>query len=491
MNKAVYYRLIALWVLNEALLGGIIHGFRIPVSGLVVGSAAVVCICLIAYYVPEKGAILKATIIVAIFKMMLSPQASFQAHIAVFFQGLVGELLFRNRSWYRVTCVLFAVVALLESGLQRILVLTFIYGNDFWKVLNDFIGGLTKRKTHLNYSLMIGTAYVALHFIVGIFVGWWASILPAHISKWRKDTKNLLASVAGGSTLSQPTGKRKKRVKAGLLIVWLLLIALYVQSYYNLGTPWLPAHRSLKILVRSIIIILAWYFVLAPMLTKFLFAWLKKKQSVSAEEIQQVLDLLPSTKQLAISSWRHTTRDKGWKRITKWMKLVLVNALHPAQESNFIILSAPIQTGKTSALLEWSGKRLDCYGVLTPVIESKRFFMDVESRELFPMEAVSGEKEVLTVGKYIFSKASFEKASGILQASIHKPGWLIIDEVGPLELRGEGFSDVVKEIVANRKEKVVLVVRKGMEDKAMEYFKLTNCLVIEETSQLLVFAGKA
>src|SRR4030095_12568096 len=111
---------IALWVLCEAMLGGIIHGFKIPISGLVVGSCAVICICLIAYYVPVKGSIIKATIIVAIFKMMLSPQAPLPAYIAVFFQGLMGELLFWKKRYYRLCCLLLGVIALLESGLQRI-----------------------------------------------------------------------------------------------------------------------------------------------------------------------------------------------------------------------------------------------------------------------------------------------------------------------------------------------------------------------------------
>ena len=54
INQQLYYRLIALWVVCEALLGGIIHGFKLPVSGLIVGSSAVVCICLIAHYVPSR-----------------------------------------------------------------------------------------------------------------------------------------------------------------------------------------------------------------------------------------------------------------------------------------------------------------------------------------------------------------------------------------------------------------------------------------------------
>src|SRR5436190_12902828 len=152
-DRGIYYRLIALWVLCEAMLGGIIHGFKIPVSGLIVGSCAVICICLIAYYVPAKGAIIKATIIVAVFKMMLSPQAPPPAYIAVFFQGLMGELLFWKKRFFSLSCLLFGVIALLESGLQRILTLTIIYGNDLWKVINDFINGITKQKTTTNYSL--------------------------------------------------------------------------------------------------------------------------------------------------------------------------------------------------------------------------------------------------------------------------------------------------------------------------------------------------
>jgi hypothetical protein len=116
----IYFRLIGLWILCEAVLGGIIHGLRIPVSGLIVGSSAVVCICLIAWYNPLKGTILKATIIVAIFKMMLSPQAPPTAYVAVFFQGILGEAIFWKRRLYTVSCILFGALALIESGLQRI-----------------------------------------------------------------------------------------------------------------------------------------------------------------------------------------------------------------------------------------------------------------------------------------------------------------------------------------------------------------------------------
>src|SRR5258706_3841303 len=217
-DKLIYYRLIALWVLCEAMLGGIIHGFKIPVSGLIVGSCAVICICLIAYYIPAKGAIIKATIIVAIFKMMLSQQAPPPAYIAVFFQGLIGELLFWKKRFFRLSCLLLGVIALLESGLQRIIVLTIIYGNDLWKVINDFINGITKQKKTTNYSLIIASGYVLLHFVAGLLTGWWASVLPNRITKWGKEEGNKIVARNDFTATVPARSNRKQQLKKGLFI---------------------------------------------------------------------------------------------------------------------------------------------------------------------------------------------------------------------------------------------------------------------------------
>ena len=56
--------------------------------------------------------------------------------------------------------------------------------------------------------------------------------------------------------------------------------------------------------------------------------------------------------------------------------------------------------------------------------------------------------------------------------SIDKNGWLVVDEIGPLELRGEGFSDVLKMIVRERKERTLLVVRKALIDDVISQFEL-------------------
>jgi nucleoside-triphosphatase THEP1 len=486
IDKLIYYRLIALWVLCEAMLGGIIHGFKIPVSGLVVGSCAVICICLIAYYVPAKGAIIKATLIVAIFKMMLSPQAPFPAYIAVFFQGLTGELLFWEKRFFRLSCLLFGVIALLESGLQRIIVLTIIYGNDLWKVINDFINGITKQKRATNYSFIIGSGYVVLHFIIGLLAGWWGSALPGLIVKWNTEEGNKIVITNDIAATVPVRSKRKGQLKKGLFIVWIVLILLYVQSYFKIGTPLLPSHVSLKILVRSLIIILSWYFILGPLLKQWLHHWLQKKKTQSQQDIQQVLQLLPATQQLVVQCWRFTAGKKGWKRMVACSKLILVNALTPVISRQIFILTGPVQSGKTTSLVNWSEKRNDVYGILTPVVNGKRVFINTHTHEQFPMEAMENETEVLSIGKFVFSKTSFDKAQQIIDDAIDKKGWLIIDEIGPLEMRREGFYEILNEVLKHQpeKQKILLVIRDGMLENVNGFFDLTNATVIYNVSGL-------
>jgi nucleoside-triphosphatase THEP1 len=148
------------------------------------------------------------------------------------------------------------------------------------------------------------------------------------------------------------------------------------------------------------------------------------------------------------------------------------------------ILSAPVQSGKTSSLINWSAARKDVYGILTPVINGKRVFMNAQTKEQFPMEA-TGDEETLEVGRFVFSKAGFDKAIQIIREAVNKKGWLIIDEIGPLELRGEGFCEVLKEVLAQRNNKLLLVVREGLLEQVKEYFGISAATGINEISSVL------
>jgi nucleoside-triphosphatase THEP1 len=155
-------------------------------------------------------------------------------------------------------------------------------------------------------------------------------------------------------------------------------------------------------------------------------------------------------------------------------------------EPRIYILTGEIGEGKTTALQKWAGGIHDVGGILSLVADGKRLFLDLGSKDIFPMEAGADEKNILAVGKFLFSRNSFDKAIDILRKGIGKTKWLLLDEIGPLELRGEGFYDVIKEMIQanNREQKILLVVRQSLVNEVIEYFHInrSELLIINKAS---------
>jgi nucleoside-triphosphatase len=140
-----------------------------------------------------------------------------------------------------------------------------------------------------------------------------------------------------------------------------------------------------------------------------------------------------------------------------------------------IILTGEIQTGKTTTLFNWVKDRKDVAGVLTPVVEGKRFFYSIPGRDYYNMEAVENETEILKVGRFLFSAAQFEKTNDSILKWLNEPLWkyLIIDEIGPLELNQQKglWSSMVNMRDLNHKPVIILVVRASLSGKVKEIFE--------------------
>lgn len=328
-DKQIYYRLIALWVLCEGILGGMMHTIKIPFTGIVVSSGAVICICLIAYYVPVKGAILRATIIVAIFKLMLSPHTPPTAYVAVFFQGFIGQILFLSLRFFRLSCILLAVLALVESAIQRILVVTVLYGDNFWKAVNEFIRKLTGNSLVNNYSLTVAAGYVIMHVFIGLLVGVFAGSIVWQSRSWSILHREYLIPQTDEehNEIRPNTTKKKKKTKYLFLFIWIALIILFLQSYLHIGKSLIPAQVSLQIILRSLLIILTWYFLINPLLSSLIKNWLNRQQIKSQSDINQIVLILPSARDIFLKSWELSSSAKGLKRLSVFCKIVLVNTL--------------------------------------------------------------------------------------------------------------------------------------------------------------------
>ncbi len=321
-ERPALIRLTALWALNEAGLGGLMHLFRSPFTGIFVGGAAILLIAMIGHIAKRPGpAILRALLLVLIIKGMVSPHSPLPAYLAVSFQGLMGALLFSLLPSFRLAALLLGVLGLLEAALQKLLVLTVLFGMPLWESIDAFIDyvlqkfGLLADGAGVQGSLWLIGLYVGLYLASGLLIGWLAGRLPAEV---KAAAARLSLPAVKPDTAEEGEKPARRPIWQRPIVRWIAFILLALLGIYLLA----PASRQLLsplwLLARVVGIIAAWYFLLSPLLMRLLKHFLKKKASGYREEVETALELLPVFRYLARAAWAETRGMNGWRR---WKEL--------------------------------------------------------------------------------------------------------------------------------------------------------------------------
>jgi nucleoside-triphosphatase THEP1 len=61
-----------------------------------------------------------------------------------------------------------------------------------------------------------------------------------------------------------------------------------------------------------------------------------------------------------------------------------------------------------------------------------------------------------------------------------KTSWLVVDEVGPLELRGEGFHNVVTDLLIKHPGNIILVIREQLVEEVVKSFNINHYTILGE-----------
>lgn len=327
-NKLLFYRLVGLWAICEGMIGGTIHALKLPITGLVVGACSIICISLIAYYLPQKKFIVQATLLVAIFKFILSPYSPFAAYLAVFFQGFVGSLLFYNTKYFKTKCLLLAVITFSESAIQRIIIMVIIYGTQLWKAIDLFIQSFTNATSVTPYSIIITYLYLLFHVFVGIIVGIFIGKLPQYFES--KEAKNLLFTIDAKidlQNLDKLATNQNKPVKPLKLITWIILGILFICSFFIEINQKSLQFIILQIFIRSFFILLTWNILINPILNKKFNTWLLNKKEQSNTEIHEIQKVMPTLQYIITRSWEVSSSKSSVNRLSLFCKTLFVNVL--------------------------------------------------------------------------------------------------------------------------------------------------------------------
>lgn len=332
INISRVQRIIALWGFSEAAFGGILHALKIPFTGLFLGSAAVIFITLIAHYSKDKSAILRATLIVVLVKAFVSPYSPLTAYFAVALQGTLGYLFFRWIRYERIASLLLGFFSLLFSAMQKLILLTLLFGTGLWNSIDlfvDFVLSQVRVLPHsqsLSFGLIIISLYAGLHIAAGIYVGIKSSMIPEWVAKKSLSFGRLGFDFQKSEDNFIEKKKHEKKPwwrKSSGIFLFVFLTMLMLLSYFF---PQLGKNRTYDILfmmLRSIIIIIIWFSILSPFILKYFKKFIEKNKFKHASEINNITLLFPNFNRIINFCWNTSAPLKGIKRI----KMFLSNSL--------------------------------------------------------------------------------------------------------------------------------------------------------------------
>jgi nucleoside-triphosphatase THEP1 len=146
--------------------------------------------------------------------------------------------------------------------------------------------------------------------------------------------------------------------------------------------------------------------------------------------------------------------------------------------------------------MDWIRTRNDVGGILTPDIRGKRKLFDIGTHRLYDFEKDTTDlMNTVAIGRYVFDAAIFKLAQKILTEAVeHKYGWIVVDEIGKLELHQQnGLEPVVSQLIKQYQApsatgNLMIVVRDYLLADCVKHYNLIEPAVINKTNFDLVVA---
>jgi len=316
------YRITALWAFVECSLGGLAHALKLPFTGIYVGGGSIFCIVLLARFAGIQHIIPSLATVLSL-KFALNPHSPIGAYLAVAFQGFLGYVLFRFSKFFVLNVLLLSFLSLLESAVQKILVLTLLYGKGFYVVLDKTIAETAKTLGFLHYpnSVHLFGVYVVFYALMGILIG---ILIIRYIRMLEKGNFALLELALqeipqNSPETPKPAKKSSKALKAFATLAF-ISIFLYI---WNEQSLWIN-------FVLSLVMIVVWYWGLMKGII-----WIAKKYRwnkwVDVRAQQEILNLLPQIKTYWRNSY-HISQQQKQRRLSTFVHLFVGQVLFHAED---------------------------------------------------------------------------------------------------------------------------------------------------------------
>ena len=148
------------------------------------------------------------------------------------------------------------------------------------------------------------------------------------------------------------------------------------------------------------------------------------------------------------------------------------------------ILAGDVRSGKTSALQEWVDTWDTVKGIICPDDSNNlKYLYNIQTQEKHAFQKLK-EGNTISVGKFHFLEDTFKLANYILIKSFDEDDYdfLVLDELGKLELEGEGLHQAASYILGNYQsndnQNLLLVVRTSLVKEIIAHYEIKGFQIV-------------
>jgi nucleoside-triphosphatase THEP1 len=530
------------WAASEIVLGSFLHNLKFPFSGNILTAIGIIILISISYKWNEKGLIWRAGVICAIMKTMSPSAVIFGPMVAIFTEALLMEgsvrLLGRSIPGY----ILGGMLAMSWNLFHKIVNFIIFYGFNIVAIYSDLLK-FAQKQLDIRFDIVwLPILILLLLYCVSGFVAALIGIRAGR--KLLHHTAGETHFRTEGMKIKQRAEQPVFNYSMVWLIFdfGLIITALFMFNFFPwyvwtattllIVLLWITRYkRALRQLSRPRF----WFwFILITMTTAFV---LNKMQSRSLEEgllvgiqmnfraiviilgfsvlgtelynpvireffLKTYFKQLPLALELsfnslpqmvaAIPEFRIFVRNPGSVvyQILSGIDQRLAEIKSGIQEGGIIVTGA-VGGGKTTRILklveEMKEKDLAIAGIVSlRVMENDRTIgydiLDLSTGIRVPFLRSSEETGAGKIGRFTILPEGLSAGKRALQKALHGDSKVVvIDEVGLMELDGEGWAPVFDDLVKRGDKRLIVSVRDRYTDQVVRKWGLQN-YIIHQTS---------
>lgn len=532
-----------IWAAAEIVLGSFLHNLRVPFSGNMLTAIALVILIAVSYRWRQHGLYWRAGVICALMKAMSPSAIIFGPMIAIIMESVLLEVSVRllGRTW--LGFIIGSMLAMSWNLFQKVFNMIIFYGGNLVEIYSGITSWAEKQLSlkfdafwaPLVLLLSIYALFGAATAVAGIITGRRIASLPP------EDSLPEPAVIrAPEKRKNDSFGYSLYWLSADILIVAGMLVVVSMLSWIWWIIIVIPAVAVLALRYKRAMRQLSkpgfWVtFVIITMLSALVFTAFSREKNNLTEAIligiqmnfraviiivgfsalgtelynpkiralfsRTRLRQLPVALELSAASLPTMIADMPdlktavRKPVSILNRMITrverrLNEVRSEQEEGrkVYLVTGAVGEGKTAWLVKLTGllkeRRICTGGILALRImeEGKTTgydITDIRTGERTPFLRQTGDA-TMGVERFSMDEAGLKAGHRALDPSANRDmDVVVIDEVGPLELNGQGWSERISGLISETRAMLILAVRKNLTEAVIQKFGIAGAVVTD------------